>query len=70
MYFIEEDCYTCPLCGCVFNREELKNPPDFTNAIIERNNVQCLYCGEFGMNYQTKGKPKYMVGYRLQETKK
>lgn len=29
MYFIKEDSYTCPFCGCVVERGELNNPPEF-----------------------------------------
>lgn len=66
MYFIEEDSYTCPYCGYVEQREKLPNPPDFKDAIIERNNIKCPNCGNYGMNYMTKGKVGYgMIGYTL-----
>ena len=43
MKFVEEDTYLCPLCGCMFKREELGDKaPDFTNAIIERDNIHCI----------------------------
>lgn len=55
MKFVEEDTYLCPLCGCMFKREELGDKaPDFTNAIIERDNIHCISCGNLGMNYQAK----------------
>ena len=71
MYFIKEDSYTCPFCGCVVEREELNNPPEFKNAIAERNNVECPNCGNYGMNYMTKGKIGYgMIGYTLSDVNK
>lgn len=55
MKFVEEDTYLCPICGCMFKREELgKDAPDFSNAIIERDNVHCMACRSLGMNYQAK----------------
>lgn len=55
MKYVDDDSYLCPNCGCIFSREELgDNAPDFTNAIIERNNIQCISCGHIGMNYQVK----------------
>ena len=39
----------------MFKREELgKDAPDFSNAIIERDNIHCVACGSLGMNYQVK----------------
>lgn len=53
MKFMEEDTYLCPLCGCMFKREELGDKaPILENAIIERNDVHCISCGSIGMNYQ------------------
>ena len=66
MKFIEEDSYTCPYCGCIVEREELTNAPEFQDAIFVRDNIRCPNCGNFVMNYMTKGKIGYgMIGYTL-----
>lgn len=71
MYFIKEDSYTCPYCGCVIEREELPNPPEFKMAIAERNNIKCPHCGNYGMNYMTKGNVGFgMIGYTLTDVRK
>lgn len=68
MKFIEEDSYTCPYCGCIVKREELPNAPEFKDAIFVRDNIRCPNCGNFGMNYMTKGKIGYgMIGYTLSD---
>lgn len=55
MRYVEEDTYVCHMRGCMFKREELGDKaPDFTNAIIERDNIHCIACGALGMNYQAK----------------
>lgn len=47
-------------------REELSDPPELKNVIAERNNIKCPVCGNYGMNYMTKGKVGYgMFGYTL-----
>ena len=70
MYHIEKDSYTCPHCGCVVKREELKNPPKHEDAIIKRDEVVCPYCGHYGMNYMTTLSCQVMVGYTLADTKR
>ena len=68
MKFIEEDSYTCPYCGCIVEREELPNAPEIKDAIFVRDNIRCPNCGNFGMNYMTKGKIGYgMIGYTLSD---
>ena len=68
MKFIEEDSYTCPYCGCIVKREELPNAPEFKDAIFVRDDIRCPNCGNFGMNYMTKGKIGYgMIGYTLSD---
>ena len=68
MYFIEEDSYTFPYCGCIIKREELRNPPEFKDAIKARNDIKCPGCNNYGMNYMTKGKIGYgMIGYTLSD---
>ena len=70
MEFIKKDSYTCPFCGCIVGREELANPPEFKNAILERDNIQCPNCGKYGLNYMTDGSVGYgMIGYTLDDIK-
>ena len=61
--FIEEDSYTCPRCGVIIDRESLPNPPEFNNAIKERHSIKCPSCGNYGMNYMSRG--YRMQGYTL-----
>lgn len=71
MKFVKEDSYTCPYCGCIVEREELSNPPEFKDAISKRHDIQCPNCGNYGMNYMTKGKVGYgMIGYTLADIRK
>lgn len=61
MKFVEGDTYLCPYCGCMFKREEIKGKtPDYTDAAIERDNICCVSCGNFGMNYQVNCDPPMM----------
>ena len=45
MKFIEEDNYTCPYCGCIVEREELPNAPEFKDGTPE-NKIRLWYLGE------------------------
>lgn len=69
MKFVEDDTFLCPLCGCMFKREESNTKIEFKDSISKRNDVECPNCGEIGMCYQSKGISNHiMVGYRLQDT--
>ena len=60
--FVENDTYLCPECGCMFKRDVLGDKaPDYINAVIERESIECINCGHLGMNYQIGGKVHCMM---------
>ena len=44
----------------------IENAPEFKDAIFVRDNIRCPNCGNFGMNYMTKGK----IGYGINKNRK